>query len=64
MCEINTLKRILIEIGEGKKCFAIFDEIFTSTNPDDALVIVEKPAAQIKFPQQAPTPPAAQGSLF
>ena len=30
------------------------------TAPDDALVIVEKPATQIKFPQQAP----AQGSLF
>ncbi|TIQ28395.1 MAG: SOS response-associated peptidase [Mesorhizobium sp.] len=28
--------------------------------PDDALVIVEKPATQIKFPQQPPT----QGSLF
>ena len=32
------------------------------TAPDDALMIVEKPATQIKFPQQAPTP--AQGSLF
>lgn len=30
------------------------------TAPDDALVIVEKPATQIKVPQQAPT----QGSLF
>ena len=30
------------------------------TAPDDALVIVDKPATQIKFPQQAP----AQGSLF
>ncbi|TIU18619.1 MAG: SOS response-associated peptidase, partial [Mesorhizobium sp.] len=30
------------------------------TAPDNALVIVEKPATQIKFPQQAP----AQGSLF
>ena len=30
------------------------------TAPDDALVIVEKPATQIKFPQQTP----AQGSLF
>ncbi|UCI22553.1 SOS response-associated peptidase [Mesorhizobium sp. B2-1-8] len=30
------------------------------TAPDDALVIVEKPPTQIKFPQQAP----AQGSLF
>ncbi|RWB08071.1 MAG: SOS response-associated peptidase [Mesorhizobium sp.] len=30
------------------------------TSPDDALVIVEKPATQIKFPQQVPT----QGSLF
>lgn len=30
------------------------------TAPDDALVIVEKPATQIKFPPQAP----AQGSLF
>jgi len=30
------------------------------TAPDDALVIVEKPATQIKFPQQPP----AQGSLF
>lgn len=30
------------------------------TAPDDALVTVEKPATQIKFPQGAP----AQGSLF
>lgn len=30
------------------------------TAPDDALVIVEKPPTQIKFPQQVP----AQGSLF
>ncbi|RUW24955.1 SOS response-associated peptidase [Mesorhizobium sp. M1E.F.Ca.ET.041.01.1.1] len=30
------------------------------TAPDDALVIVEKPATQIKFPQRPP----AQGSLF
>lgn len=30
------------------------------TAPDDSLVIVEKPATQIKVPQQAP----AQGSLF
>ena len=30
------------------------------TAPDDALVIVEKPATQIKFPPQVP----AQGSLF
>ncbi|TGS19047.1 SOS response-associated peptidase [Mesorhizobium sp. M2E.F.Ca.ET.209.01.1.1] len=30
------------------------------TAPDDALVIVEKPVTQIKFPPQAPT----QGSLF
>jgi putative SOS response-associated peptidase YedK len=30
------------------------------TAPDDALVIVEKPATQVKVPQQAPT----QGSLF
>lgn len=30
------------------------------TAPDDALVIVEKPATQISFPLQIP----AQGSLF
>jgi putative SOS response-associated peptidase YedK len=30
------------------------------TAPDNAFVIVEKPATQIKFPQQPP----AQGSLF
>ncbi|WP_425374348.1 hypothetical protein [Mesorhizobium kowhaii] len=33
------------------------------TAPDDALVIVDKPATQIKFPQQVPPTPA-QGSLF
>jgi len=33
------------------------------TAPDDALVIVDKPATQIKFPLQAPLPPV-QGSLF
>ncbi|QDB99528.1 SOS response-associated peptidase [Mesorhizobium sp. 8] len=33
------------------------------TAPDDYLVVVDKPATQIKFPQVV-TPPAAQGSLF
>jgi DNA mismatch repair protein MutS len=42
MTEIKTLKDILIEALSGKKCFAIFDELFRGTNAEDALAISRK----------------------
>jgi len=39
MVEIQNLKRIAIEANNEKKCFAVFDEIFKSTNTQDALEI-------------------------
>lgn len=41
MKEVVTLKNIVLAAGEGKKCFAIFDELFRGTNPEDALAITE-----------------------
>jgi DNA mismatch repair protein MutS len=39
MTEIKSLKEILMEARAGKRCFAIFDELFRSTNEEDALAI-------------------------
>ena len=39
MQELMTLKRVVSAAGEGKTCFAVFDELFRGTNPDDALAI-------------------------
>ena len=36
MAEIRNLKNVLLRASEGKKCFAIFDELFKGTNIDDA----------------------------
>ncbi|WKN44012.1 MutS-related protein [Tunicatimonas pelagia] len=36
MAEIQNLKRVLQLASEGKKCFAMFDELFKGTNIDDA----------------------------
>jgi len=39
MSEIMTLKNVLTEAIAGKKCFAVFDELFRGTNIEDALEI-------------------------
>ncbi|HET6999926.1 MAG TPA: hypothetical protein VFI33_01370, partial [Puia sp.] len=39
MSEIITLKKVLIEVEQHKKCFAVFDELFRGTNIEDALEI-------------------------
>ncbi|TPE44717.1 MutS-related protein [Pontibacter mangrovi] len=39
MSEIQNLKAVVLEANAGKKCFAVFDEIFRGTNIDDALDI-------------------------
>jgi DNA mismatch repair protein MutS len=39
MMEIKNLKAVVEEARKGKKCFAVFDELFRGTNVEDALVI-------------------------
>jgi DNA mismatch repair protein MutS len=39
MSEIITLKNVVKEAAENKKCFAVFDELFRGTNIEDALEI-------------------------
>ena len=52
MMELQNLKRVLVAAREGKKCFAIFDELFRGTNMEDALVIAEATLSGLaRFPQ-------------
>jgi DNA mismatch repair protein MutS len=39
MTEVMNLKSVLLQVHEGRRCFAIFDELFRGTNPEDALAI-------------------------
>jgi DNA mismatch repair protein MutS len=39
MKEIRTLKQVVVEAHDHKRCFAIFDELFRGTNIEDALAI-------------------------
>jgi len=39
MTEIKNLKAVVSAARDGKKCFAIFDELFRGTNAEDALAI-------------------------
>ncbi|MDR3711903.1 MAG: hypothetical protein P4L51_03740 [Puia sp.] len=39
MSEIKTLKSVVEAARSGKACFAVFDELFRGTNPEDALAI-------------------------
>ena len=41
MSEIKNLRQIVEEIISGKKCFAVFDELFGGTNIDDSLEITK-----------------------
>jgi DNA mismatch repair protein MutS len=39
MTEIKTLKKVVTAAHNGKKCFAVFDELFRGTNSEDALTL-------------------------
>jgi DNA mismatch repair protein MutS len=39
LSEIKTLKNVVTEAAANKRCFAVFDELFRGTNPEDALEI-------------------------
>ena len=39
MTEILTLKNVVVDASNSRRCFAIFDELFRGTSVDDALVI-------------------------
>ena len=39
MQEINNMKNVLLKVKEGKRCFAMFDELYKGTNYEDALHI-------------------------
>jgi DNA mismatch repair protein MutS len=39
MTEVMNLKNVLLQARETRRCFAIFDELFRGTNPEDALAI-------------------------
>ena len=39
MTEIMNLKNVVLKVSEGKRCFAVFDELFSGTNIEDALEI-------------------------
>ncbi|HET6253574.1 MAG TPA: hypothetical protein VFE32_05850 [Puia sp.] len=39
MTEVMSLKHVLLQAHETRRCFAIFDELFRGTNPEDALAI-------------------------
>lgn len=39
MSEVMTLKNVVLQARETRRCFAIFDELFRGTNPEDALAI-------------------------
>ncbi len=39
MSEIMNLKKVIVEAANGKRCFAVFDELFRGTNIEDAVEI-------------------------
>jgi len=39
MTEVMNLKNVLLQARENRRCFAVFDELFRGTNPEDALAI-------------------------
>ncbi|MEC5147051.1 hypothetical protein [Chitinophaga sp. 212800010-3] len=42
MMEVQHLKNVVRDAREGKRCFAVFDELFRGTNVDDALDISQQ----------------------
>lgn len=39
MTEVMSLKKVVLKAAEGERCFAVFDELFSGTNAEDALEI-------------------------
>lgn len=39
MTEVINVKSVVLQARENRRCFAIFDELFRGTNPEDALAI-------------------------
>lgn len=39
MAEVVNLKNVVLKAEEGNKCFAVFDELFSGTNIEDAIEI-------------------------
>lgn len=39
MTEIHSLKNVVVAAAAGRRCFALFDELFRGTNAEDALAI-------------------------
>ncbi|MBF4491259.1 hypothetical protein IR010_01815 [Flavobacterium sp. MR2016-29] len=39
MAEVVNLKNVVLKASEGNKCFAVFDELFSGTNIEDAIEI-------------------------
>lgn len=39
MTEVTALKNVIVQAAEGKRCFAVFDELFRGTNGEDAMTI-------------------------
>jgi DNA mismatch repair protein MutS len=39
MTEVMNLKKVVVEAARGKRCFAVFDELFRGTNIEDAIEI-------------------------
>jgi DNA mismatch repair protein MutS len=39
MTEVMNLKKVVVEAANGKRCFAVFDELFRGTNIEDAVEI-------------------------
>lgn len=48
MNEIVNLKNIILAADSGKRCFAVFDELFKGTNHEDALAISTKTLLGLK----------------
>jgi DNA mismatch repair protein MutS len=42
MTEVMNLKSVVLQARETRRCFAVFDELFRGTNPEDALAISER----------------------
>src|SRR6185312_16244913 len=42
MTEIVNLKSVALQARESRRCFAVFDELFRGTNPEDALAISDR----------------------
>jgi DNA mismatch repair protein MutS len=52
MTEVMSLKNVLLQAREDRRCFAIFDELFRGTNPEDALAISRRTIHGLtQFPQ-------------